>query len=234
MTPPTREQQRAHEYLAEQLRRQLDLRVVPPGRALPPERELMRQFGAGRHTVQRALELLAREGRIERRRGRNGGTFVLDRGEGAPARRLLGELRSQRAVIDEALDLRLELEPAIAALAAERASAAERRSLRGAAARLTKAQDDNEFEQLDTRFHLELAEITHNRFFRDDVERVRLHLNAALAALPASRLWHERSVAEHEEIVAAIQAGEPERAREAMRVHVENTDQSIRALLAAL
>jgi DNA-binding FadR family transcriptional regulator len=99
---------------------------------------------------------------------------------------------------------------------------------------LTQAEDDNEFEQLDTRFHLELAEVTHNGFFRDGVERVRLHLNASLAALPASRLWHERSLTEHEAIVAAIEAGDAELARDAMRVHVDNTDQSIRALLAAL
>ena len=56
------EQVRAHEYVAEQVRRQLVLGLVAPGDALPPERELARMFGVGRATVQRAI------GRSEERR----------------------------------------------------------------------------------------------------------------------------------------------------------------------
>jgi GntR family transcriptional regulator len=46
-----------------------------PGDRLPPERELAVRYGCSLITVRRALSELAREGRIERTRGR--GTFVL-------------------------------------------------------------------------------------------------------------------------------------------------------------
>jgi GntR family transcriptional regulator len=45
-----------------------------PGDRLPPERELVERYGCSLITVRRALSELAREGRLERARGR--GTFV--------------------------------------------------------------------------------------------------------------------------------------------------------------
>ena len=72
------EQQRAHEYVAEQIRRQIVLRLIPSGQALPPERELAAIFGVGRATVQQAIRLLAEDHLLESRRGRHGGgNFVL-------------------------------------------------------------------------------------------------------------------------------------------------------------
>src|SRR4051812_14792974 len=70
-------QLRAHEYVAEQLRRQIGLRMVLPDDGLPSERELSGLFGVGRATVQAAIRLLEAERLVETRRGRNGGTFVL-------------------------------------------------------------------------------------------------------------------------------------------------------------
>jgi len=72
---------RAHEYVAEQLRRHIALRLVAPGCALPSERELAVMFGVGRPTVQHALRILESERRLEARRGRLGGTFVLEPSE---------------------------------------------------------------------------------------------------------------------------------------------------------
>ncbi|MFL5727255.1 MAG: GntR family transcriptional regulator [Chloroflexota bacterium] len=53
----------------------LDEGELKPGDRLPPERELAERYGCSLITVRRALSELAREGRIERTRGR--GTFVL-------------------------------------------------------------------------------------------------------------------------------------------------------------
>jgi GntR family transcriptional regulator len=57
------------------LRSLLDGGEWAPGRRVPPERELARQYGVSVITVRRALDELAREQRLERTRGR--GTFVL-------------------------------------------------------------------------------------------------------------------------------------------------------------
>src|SRR5829696_5978567 len=71
------EQLRAHEYVAEQIRRQIALGLISSGEALPPERELAKVFGVGRATVQHALRLLEADRLVETRRGRNGGTFLI-------------------------------------------------------------------------------------------------------------------------------------------------------------
>ena len=64
-----------HHQVYLDLRRGLDDGSWRPGDRLPPERELAEHYGCSLITVRRALTELAREGRIERTRGR--GTTVL-------------------------------------------------------------------------------------------------------------------------------------------------------------
>jgi GntR family transcriptional regulator, transcriptional repressor for pyruvate dehydrogenase complex len=229
------EQPRAHEYAAEQIRRQINLRLLPAGQPLPPERELARMFGIGRATVQQAIQILERDGLVQRRRGRAGGTFVT--GPVSPRAsklRLLGRLREERGLIEEALTFRLSVEPEIAASAAESRSEQDLAALRASCEAAESAADDAEFMRLDTEFHLAVGQATTNRFFIDATESIRLALNHPLIALPDSRLWHARSNEEHRLILNAIEAQRPARARKALRAHIINTDTSIRALLHAL
>ena len=230
------EQQRAHEYVAEQIRRQIVLRLIPSGQALPPERELAAIFGVGRATVQQAIRLLAEDHLLESRRGRHGGgTFVLGPDEDRGGMELLlGRLRRRRAEVADALAYRRAVEPAVAALAAAERSAADLRALGRAGAAAAAAASDAEFMQADTELHIALARASGNRFFRAAVEQIRLELNDAMIALPESQVWHERSAREHEAILSAVRAGDREAAERAMRLHLTHTEQSIAALLAAL
>ncbi|MDX6438209.1 MAG: GntR family transcriptional regulator, transcriptional repressor for pyruvate dehydrogenase complex [Gaiellaceae bacterium] len=227
--------QRAHEEVAEQIRRQIVLRVVAPAGALPPERELARLFGVGRATVQRAIGLLEEEGLVERRRGRTGGTFVVGAaGSAGSADRLIETLRATRAAVEEALAYRLEVEPAAAEAAALARTDADLARLAVAASAAAAAQDDAEFMESDTDFHLILAATTGNRFFADAIERTRLALNDALVALPDSPVWHAWSNRDHRAILHAVEAADGRRARTAMSRHVRHTDASVRALLATV
>jgi DNA-binding FadR family transcriptional regulator len=98
------EQLRAHEYVAEQIRRQIAFGLIPSGEALPPERELAKVFGVGRATVQHALRLLEAERLVETRRGRTGGTFVTGPvDDGIAVDRLLAKLRRERERVREVL-----------------------------------------------------------------------------------------------------------------------------------
>jgi DNA-binding FadR family transcriptional regulator len=229
------EQPRAHEYVAEQVRRQIMLRLVPAGRALPPERDLARMFGVGRATVQRALGLLERDGLVESRRGRTGGTFVVGPvGADGSLRRVLADIRSNRAVIEEALAFRLEVEPAAAAEAAGGRRDDELERMREAIDEAAAAETDVRFMEHDTELHLLIGYATRNRFYADAVERLRVVLNDPLVALPDSAIWHARSTAEHGAVLDALAAGDGEGAREAMLEHVTHTAQAIRVLLQAL
>lgn len=230
------QQPRAHEYVAEQLRRQISLRLVGPGDPLPPERELAKILRVGRSTVQQAIAILEAEGLVQRRRGRTGGTFVIGvtNGERRPSDRTRSALVPTSDVILEALDFRLDLEPAAAARAAALATADDLELLQAAAADILASDNDQTFMRHDTELHLAIARGAQNRFYVEAIEHIRLALNDALAALPDSKLWHERSHQEHGAIVAAISSREAPRARRAMRAHVVSTDAAVRALLAAV
>jgi GntR family transcriptional repressor for pyruvate dehydrogenase complex len=229
------EQPRAYEYAAEQIRRQINLRLIPAGQPLPPERELARMFGIGRATLQQAIQILEHDGLVERRRGRAGGTFVSSPVPPHVSKtRLLERLREERALIEDALEFRLSVEPEIGAAAATSRARTDLAVLKASCRSAEVATNDAEFMRLDTEFHLAVGRATNNRFFIEATEDIRLALNDALIALPESRLWHARSNKEHRTVLNAIETQRPARARSALRAHIGNTDKSIRALLHAL
>ena len=230
------EQQRAHEYVAEQIRRQIVLRLIPSGQALPTERDLAMRFGVGRATVQQAIRLLVNDHLVESRRGRHGGgNFVLGPDEDrAGVDLILARLRRRRDQVEDALAYRRAVEPAVAALAAAARSEADLRTLAEINAAAVAAHTDVEFMQADTEFHFALAEASGNRLFREAVEKIRLELNDAMSALPESPVWHERSARQHEAILNAVREQDRDSAALAMETHIAHTQQSVEALLSAL
>ncbi len=229
------EQLRAHEHVAEQIRRQIALRLVGPQGTLPSERALAGLFGVGRATVQRAIGILEAEGLVERRRGRKGGTFVVELvGVDGALEAVLARIRRDRRRIEEALAFRAAVEPAAAAEAARARTQAALAAVEAEARAAAKTADDAVFMEHDTGFHLVLARASGNRFYAEAVERIRLALGDLLVALPDSAAWRTWSAQEHEAILAAVRGRRPEDAHTAMAAHVGHTEASARALLASL
>jgi len=228
-------QLRAHEYVAEQIRRQIGLRLIPTGGSLPSERDLAALFGVGRATVQQAVRLLEAERLVESRRGRHGGTFVIaPSSDDLAMDYLLVRLRREAGRVKDALVFRRRVETLAAELAATQRRKPELREIEATSARAESAENDIEFMMHDTQFHLAIARSARNSFILESIERLRLVLNDALTALPATELWYERSRREHAAIRDAIKARDGKAASAAMARHVESTERSIRALLAAL
>jgi DNA-binding FadR family transcriptional regulator len=229
------EQPRAHDFVVEQIRRQIALGIIAPGAALPPERELVRLFGVGRVTVQLAIGQLEAEHVIETRRGRNGGSFVIPPATDARAldARVIALRRDSRSVI-EAVEFREALEPVAAGLAAAKIKRKQVRELELALERVEAARDDAEFMRWDTAFHLGIAAATENRFLQDALERVRLQLNPALQLLPDTRRWHELSHQQHRDIVRALAAKDRSSAQQHMQAHIAQSGSSILALMKTL
>jgi GntR family transcriptional regulator, transcriptional repressor for pyruvate dehydrogenase complex len=229
------QQLRAHEYVAEQIRRHIALRLVAPGEALPSERELAAMFGVGRPTVQQALRLLEADRLVEPRRGRLGGTFVLAPSEDAEVmEELIGRLRRRRGELEQLLDYRRLLEPPIARVAAEERRRGDLERMRRALKRMAEAVDEPDYMRFDTEFHIAVAAATRNSYLTKAMEEIRLELNDALSLLPESETWHRRLSGEHEAIFDAIDAGDGDAAEEASELHVLNSDTSVRAVLAAI
>ena len=226
------EQPRAHEYVAEQLRREITLGLIRVDEKLPSERDLLRLFGVSRFTVQQALNLLESEGLVVARRGRGGGTFVIGARQNAGGkRRLIARIRREGAIISEAVACRVEVEPAAAAQAAGQRSEEDLAGLRELLSMACDTSDDLEFTSLDAQFHLAIVEASRNRFLRDIVEQVRLAIADAILILPETPLWQGKSLREHQAILQAIETQDADAARRAMAAHVGHTARSISALL---
>lgn len=66
----------AYLAIADTLRSRIEAGEWKPGQRIPSERELITEFGVARMTLRNALDVLQSEALIDRRRGRNGGTFI--------------------------------------------------------------------------------------------------------------------------------------------------------------
>lgn len=228
-------QLRAHEYVAEQIRRHIALRLIRPGESLPSERELATMFGVGRPTIQHALRLLEADNLVEARRGRHGGTFVSEPAEGEEAmQELIARLRRQREELEELIVYRRTVEPPIARLTAAVRRKSDLAAMGKALTGMVEADNETDYMRHDTEFHLAVARGSHNRFAAAQIEDIRMRLNDAMTLLPESQRWHERIDREHGEVMQAIEAGEREAAFAAMEVHVANSEQGMRAVLNAI
>jgi DNA-binding FadR family transcriptional regulator len=229
------QQLRAHEYVAEQIRRHIALRLVGPGESLPSERELAATFGVGRPTIQHALRLLEADHLVQARRGRHGGTFVSEPDHNTGAMdELVARVLRQRPELEEVLEYRRTVEPRVAAQAAEVRRREDLRAMRRAMNGMAKASSEPDYMRHDTEFHLAIAGATHNRFMLAAIEDVRLRLNDVISLLPESDTWHRRLSGEHEAILAAIEARDAPAAERAMDHHVAASDLGVRAVIEAI
>lgn len=228
-------QRRAHEYVAEQIRRVVVLRVVAPGSRLPYEQELAASLGVSRATITQALRQLEREGLVEVRRGRGGGVFTQQATTDGADPAVLAELRAGAAGIQHAAELRAVVEPAVAGLAAERADQSALAQLADHNASMHAAADDDyRFMSADTSFHLELARASGNPLLADAVECSRLAMARALEVLPDSPAWHERTVTQHAALLDALRERDAGAARRSMQRHVRDTERALNLMLTTL
>ena len=203
----------------DRLRRLLDAGDHATDGQLPTERELADRFGVGRRAVRRALDVLEIEGRIWRRQG--SGTFA----RLGPHRTtdLISALTASTDML-EVMEVRLRIEPAIAQLAAIRASTTGIERLWQLSAKIETSRDADGRELWDSAFHRAIAELAGNTLFLalfDVVDRVRQddawrHVREAARSESHLTLYTQQ----HAAIVAAVAERNPRAADTAMREHL--------------
>lgn len=131
-----------------------DESLLSNGRVLP-ERRLAEELGLGRARLRRLLDVLEAEGTIFRRQGQ--GTFAAPPPAGASIGMLVRQVTPHNL-----MEVRLEIEPALAALAAQRANGEELVVLERLMRATLSPDDARTYEASDDIFHFKIAELAHN------------------------------------------------------------------------
>jgi GntR family transcriptional repressor for pyruvate dehydrogenase complex len=213
---------------------------LAPGDRLPPERELAVQLGVSRTILRESLATLAALGMVEARHGR--GVFVIGKSIQATAQRLTLALTSEGttpqadlvARTRELFEIRRTLEGDAAAWAAQRASAEQLAELRLLLLRDQELRHASQPEialinELDGRLHALIAASTANRLL---VLLMATLLDELALARSNSLAIPERIIRsswQHERIVTAIVARDPQQARASMLEHLNDVEQAILA-----
>ncbi len=187
------------------------------GDRLPDERSLCARYGAGRHTVRKALEQLVGQGMVARYVGR--GSYITALPEGVVAGAAAEPVRDWSLL--ELTEARLLLEPGIATLVLERADAGDFQRLRHGIRAIEQARNWREFKESKYAFHRALAQATRNGFIthifdliiatrRQKWEGDYYHVQDMIDARTAC-------LAECRAILDALLAGDGEGATEAIR-----------------
>lgn len=186
--------------------------LIGQGAELPSERELARRIKVNRHQIRRALEVL-RESNEVPAPGTRRAAAALGR----------GMLLARDTNPLEVIEVRMALEPALARLAALRASPLD-------IARIQRAADaaaDLDTGSSDLAFHKAIGAAAGNKlaaglyFLVREIGRdARLRIGSSNAPLRPERVVQRNS--EHRAIADAIGARDPEAADRAMRVHLAN------------
>lgn len=141
---------------AELVRSRIALRVrlgsVSPGDRLPDAGVLGEELGISEITVRRALEAMCQDGLLDRRRGRAGGTFVTADWDAVVA--VLHD-PDEAAALDA---FHLLLECGLVAHAAGEPPDVPLDGLRALVEEMDRADDPARLLELETRFHLDLAQ----------------------------------------------------------------------------
>jgi DNA-binding GntR family transcriptional regulator len=178
-----------------------------PGEAIS-EAQIALSYGVSRTPVREAILKLSDEGLLEIYP--QSGIFVS---------------RIPIAALPEAIIIRKALEETTARLAAERATSSQILALRSILERQREARaagDSDTFHQADELFHATVADIAGHPGIWKFIQQVKVHVDRYRRLTLPQQGRIPKVIAEHEAVLTAIEAHDPERARRAMEAHLES------------
>ena len=187
------------------------------GDKLPTEKELCERTGAGRNTVREALKILASRNVLEIRQG--AGTFVSEK-QGIPDDPLgFSMVNDHVKLTRDLLQVRIMLEPQIAALAAQCAKEHEIRELEEILEEMEAAMKKREdYSELDTKFHTKIAQCTHNIVMENLLPVI--GKGVAVFAKEVAQTEYDRTWISHRKIFCYIRDHKPFEAEMEMQYHL--------------
>lgn len=207
--------------VAEQLSGLIAEGTIKPGERLPSERVLADKLGVSRPTIREAMIALELSGVIEIRTG--SGIYATKKQPKQPQL----DLGDKGVGPFEILEIRFIVESEACALAAARISKEQINDLKLAVAEMEEEEKrPDASEQADWKFHKIIAEATQNSAITSIVDWLwRLRNQSELSTAFMERLRSEGvhpSIDDHKKIILALEQRNPEKARAAMRNHIDN------------
>jgi GntR family transcriptional regulator, transcriptional repressor for pyruvate dehydrogenase complex len=211
--------------VAERIRAKILDRSMSAGAALPPERELARQFGVSRTTVREALRQLQAQGLLAPR-GRTSPLEAAtpDAADAHFRESLTRAVQLREVSLADLLELRVALESAAIPRAAVAPVAIQLDAARAALAEMEMANVSWErFHSADVAFHVALVAASGNQalllVMQSAKDAIALHLDETMRGRSFPKV-RKRIVQEHRELLEAIERGDIAGATERLRAHV--------------
>lgn len=187
------------------------------GDKLPTETELCNYLGVGRGTVREAVKLLISRNILIIKRG--SGTFVAKNPGVVDDPWGFTFIQDKRKLAKELWEMRLIVEPGVAALAAERATDEVIEELRKLAKEIPKLIAENKsHEELEKKFHGLIAQSTDNHVLQQIVPLIDYGISIFVKITESNLI--EETISTQQEIVDAIASHDKERAYNAMKKHI--------------
>jgi len=190
------------------------------GNPFPTEADLCTEYEVSRSVLREAVKMLTSKGLLSARPRQ--GTKVQDESKwnllDPSVLRWLLERDFSLELLSEFTEVRLSIDPAAAALAAERASQEEKLNIKAALERMEAAEEGMDDPLLsDIAFHVAILDASGNRFFSQMQDFSETALRISIRLTNQRKGVRLASVRDHEKVLDAIMAGKPELARSAMQ-----------------
>ncbi len=200
--------------------------ILRPGDRLPSERDLSEQMGVSRPSLREALGVLQDDGLLVSRAG--AGIFVADVLGSAFSPALTRLMSSHEDAVFDVIAFRKDMEGLAAERAAKFGSDSDLQVIDAAFAKMVKARDKRpsaEEALLDAQFHMAIVEASHNVML--------LHMMRSMYQMLQDGVFYNRQVMfrhrtsrdklldQHRAINDALQARQPEMARQALHDHLD-------------
>ena len=215
------EKQTLGEIVSQKLLEMIQKDGYTAGDKLPTEAELVELLGVGRNTVREALRILMSRNIVTIRQG--SGTFISDKNGVSDDPLGFAMIEDRRKLTEDLIQVRVMLEPPIAALAAQNATGEDIRQLENILLGLEEQMILREdYADKDSQFHAQIANCSHNLVMTNLVPVITDGIRVFAGAVQETE--YEQTLKSHRRIFEAIRDRKPVEAQQAMYFHLMYND----------
>jgi GntR family transcriptional repressor for pyruvate dehydrogenase complex len=218
---------RVSDEIVQQVKTLISQGRLKPGDRLPPERELVKEFGVSRPSLREALNSLVGMGFLEVKGKR---TFIKSVASESMQNPLSLLIKADTEKIFDLIEVRKAMETWGAFLAAQRATEEDIKQLENIIEEMRKSfEEGRSWEKQDADFHLGIAQATHNTIQTHMMSTIYDLLRESVARIFKDRAKVKKLLDQHYRIFNAIKSHSPDKARERTLEHLNYVESEVKA-----